>query len=141
MAHVIPENFRNHKEISSVVARACTALRNGLDDSCVVWAEPPFDPSGDKPDLVVLIPDHGLAVVEVMDVRSSRLLGSLRGKMIFERDGQEVEQPSTGTCRDLRGGTSRARRIGAATRRTPVSGGGARRVPFARRGRGCEEGP
>ena len=96
MAHVIPENFRNHKEISSVVARACTALRNGLDDSCVVWVEPPFDPSGDKPDLVVLIPDHGLAVVEVMDVRSSRLLGSLRGKMIFERDGQEVESDPLG---------------------------------------------
>jgi hypothetical protein len=96
MAHVIPENFRNHKDISSVVARACTALRNGLDDSCVVWVEPPFDPSGDKPDLIVLIPDHGLAVVEVMDVRSSRLLGSLRGKMIFELDGQEVESDPLG---------------------------------------------
>lgn len=96
MAHVIPENFRSHKDISSVVARACTALRNGLDDSCVVWVEPPFDPSGEKPDLVVLIPDHGLAVVEVMDVRASRLLGSLRGKMIFERDGEEIESDPLG---------------------------------------------
>lgn len=96
MAYVIPESFRSHKDISSVVARACTALRNGLDDSCVVWVEPPFDPSGEKPDLVVLIPDHGLAVIEVMDVRASRLLGSLRGKMVFERDGAEIESDPLG---------------------------------------------
>jgi hypothetical protein len=91
MALIIPENYRTSEKISSSVARVCTALRNGLDDSAVAWVEPPFDPSGTKPHLVVLIPDHGIAVIEVLEVRASKLLGSLRGKVALERDGKQVE--------------------------------------------------
>jgi superfamily I DNA/RNA helicase len=66
-------------------------LRNGLDDDAIVWFEPPFDATGRKPHFVVLMPDNGISVLEVLDVRQNKLLGMVRGRLRIERDGQEIE--------------------------------------------------
>jgi hypothetical protein len=91
MAFLIPDNLRSRQDLATSVRRFATALKNGLDDEVIVWFEPLFDPTGAKPHFVVLMPDNGIAVLEVLDVTANRLLGVVRGKLRLERDGQEIE--------------------------------------------------
>ncbi len=91
MAFLIPDNLKSRQGVSAGIRRAASAFQVGLDDNAVVWYEPPFDPSDKKPHLVVLLPDRGIVVLEVLDIKSGGLLGSLRGKIRILRDGQEVE--------------------------------------------------
>jgi hypothetical protein len=95
MAFLIPESLRNHADVSASVRRVAAGLKNALDDDVIVWFEPLFDPTGQRPHFVVLMPDNGIAVLEVMDVKANKLLGAIRGKIRLERDGREleVEQP------------------------------------------------
>ena len=78
-----------------MLRRVATALKLGLDDDAIVWFEPQWDESGEKPHFVIFLPDHGIAVAEVLSVRAAKLLGVLRGRLRAERDGEEidVEQP------------------------------------------------
>lgn len=94
MAFVIPDNVKARRDVSASLKRVIGALQVALDETCTVWCEPPYDPSGEKPHLVVLMPDRGLAVLEVLDVKTAGLLGALRGKLRVERDGREVELDS-----------------------------------------------
>jgi hypothetical protein len=91
MAFLIPDNLKSRRDAPEAVRRVAAAFEVGLDDSAVVWYEPPYDPSGEKPHLVVLLPDRGIAVLEVFDVKAAGLLGVLRGRVRIERDGREVE--------------------------------------------------
>jgi hypothetical protein len=91
MAFLIPENLRSRRDVSAAVQRVGAALKNGLDDDAIAWFEPLFDPSGQRPHFVVLLPDNGIAVMEVLDIRANRLLGTIRGQLRIERDGNEVE--------------------------------------------------
>jgi len=91
MAHLIPDNIRTREDVPAAYRRVATALKLGLDDGAMVWFEPLFDASDSKPHFIALLPDNGLAVLEVLDVRTSKLLGALRGKLRIERDGVEVE--------------------------------------------------
>jgi AAA domain/UvrD-like helicase C-terminal domain len=95
MAFLIPENLRSRADVPSAVRRVAVALKNGLDDDVIVWFEPLFDNTGSKPHFVVLMPDNGIAVVEVLEVRPNKLLGSVRGRLRIVRDNEEaeVEQP------------------------------------------------
>ena len=95
MAYVIPDNLRTRQDIAPVLRRVATALKLGLDDDAIVWFEPQWDESGEKPHFVIFLPDHGIAVAEVLSVRAAKLLGVLRGRLRVERDGEEidVEQP------------------------------------------------
>jgi len=72
-----------------------TALKNGLDDEVVVWFEPLFDTTGSKPHFIVLMPDNGIAVLEVLDVRSNKLLGAVRG-LLRDRSSEGREQGQGG---------------------------------------------
>ncbi|MEJ7792406.1 MAG: 3'-5' exonuclease [Gaiellaceae bacterium] len=91
MAFLIPDNLRSRKDVSAELQRVATALKLGLDDIATVWFEPLFDATGQKPHFIVLLPDNGIAVLEVFDVKTGRVLGSLRGELRIERDGREVE--------------------------------------------------
>lgn len=91
MAFLIPDNLRSRQDVPAGIRRVASALQVGLDDDATVWYEPLYDPSGEKPHLVVLIPDRGIVVLEVLEVKGQRLLGILRGRLRFELDGREVE--------------------------------------------------
>lgn len=94
MAFLIPDNMKSRADVPAVMQRVARALQMSLDDDAIVWYEPLYDPTGERPHLVVLLPSHGIAVLEVLDVRAERLLGIFQGKLKFERDGQVVEAPS-----------------------------------------------
>jgi superfamily I DNA and RNA helicase len=71
------------------------ALGTALDDDVTIWYEPLFDPSGTRPDLVVLDPRHGVLVLEVLKGKgSSHLLGAINGELRIDIDGKEVGIPS-----------------------------------------------
>jgi hypothetical protein len=67
------------------VARFAVALRDGLDDDVIVWYEPLFDVGGERPDLVLLLPNLGLLTLEVIESRAGavRSVGN-DGIVIFD---------------------------------------------------------
>lgn len=91
MAFVIPDNMRSRKGVPAGIRRAASAFQIALDDDATVWFEPPFDPSGERPHFVVLLPDRGVAVLECLDASWGQVLGSAGPRLRLERDGQEVE--------------------------------------------------
>jgi hypothetical protein len=91
MAFLIPDNLKSRSGVPEAIKRAARAFETGLDESTIVWYEPLYDPSGDKPHLVVLIPDRGIVVLEALEVKSVGLLGALRGKIRIVRDDREIE--------------------------------------------------
>jgi hypothetical protein len=93
MAFLIPDNLKSRSDVPAMIRRTVSAFQVGLDDSCVVWYEPLYDRSGEKPHLVVLIPDRGIAVLEVVDARTSKFMGIFKGKPQFSRDGAEIPNP------------------------------------------------
>jgi hypothetical protein len=98
MAQLIPDNVRSRGELPASVRRVASGLKVALDDDVIVWHEPPFHDAPGPPRFVVLLPDNGIAVLEVVDVRPTQLLGVLRGKLRVERDGaeDEVDDPLAG---------------------------------------------
>lgn len=86
MAILIPENLRSNKAVPEAVRRVASALQTGLDDDAMVWYEPLFDVSSERPHLVVLEPRIGLVMLEVI---SHKVLGGLRGNLHLEVDGTE----------------------------------------------------
>jgi hypothetical protein len=91
MAFLIPDNLKTRSGVPEAIKRVARAFEVGLDESAVVWYEPLYDPSGDKPHLVVLIPDRGIVVLEALEVKTGGLLGALRGRIRIVRDDREVE--------------------------------------------------
>lgn len=91
MAFIIPDNLRSRRDVPNAMRRTASAFQVGLDEGVTVWYEPPFDPTGRRPHYVVFFPDMGIAVLEVLQVRASGLLGVLRGKIRIQRDGKETE--------------------------------------------------
>jgi AAA domain/UvrD-like helicase C-terminal domain len=91
MAFLIPDNLRSRQDVPASIRRVATALQLGLDDVATVWYERLFDAADQRPDFVALLPDNGIAVLEVIDVKTGSLLGVLRGRMRLEQDGREVE--------------------------------------------------
>jgi hypothetical protein len=77
--------------VAAIFQRVAEALELALDDDALVWYEPLYDPSGEKPHFVVLEPRRGIIVLEVVDVDRASFLGVLRGAMRVMRDGREVE--------------------------------------------------
>lgn len=91
MAFLIPDNLRSRSGVPGGVRRVASAFKIGLGESVTVWYEPLYDPKGEKPHFVVLLPDQGIVVLEVLEVKHGGLLGVLRGRLRFERDGREIE--------------------------------------------------
>ena len=91
MAFLIPDNLKSQKDVTPSIRKVAKAFQLGLGNEVTVWYEPLYDPSGKKPHLVVLIPDRGIAVLEVFDVEEKKLLGVVRGQPRITRDGKEIE--------------------------------------------------
>lgn len=126
MAFLIPDNLRSRSDVPTGVKRAASAFQVGLDDTAVVWYEPLYDPAGEKPHLVVLLPDRGIVVLEALEARAGGVLGVLRGKIRLERDGREVEVDNP-LARAERLAATLRQRIGAESRlagvKVPVAAG------------------
>jgi hypothetical protein len=88
---LIPDNLKSRQDVSQPLRRVAGAFQVALDEDVLVWFEPLYDPAGEKPHFVVLLPDRGIVVLEVFEARAKAILGFLRGRLRFERDGQEVE--------------------------------------------------
>ncbi len=50
-------------------------------DSATVWYEPLFDLDGDRPDLIVLIPDTGVLVIEVLQQKAAAVVSVAAGQL------------------------------------------------------------
>lgn len=81
MAFLIPENLRSRSDILPGVSRLARLLQDSLDDAATVWYEPLFDPDGDRPDVVVLVPDVGVLVLEVLEAKAGMIQG-VRGDQL-----------------------------------------------------------
>lgn len=90
MAVLIPEALRSDKSVPRAVQRVATALATALDDDVTVWHEPPYDATGQRPDLVVLDPRYGVLVIETLkgDGRTN-LLGVINGELRIAVGGVE----------------------------------------------------
>lgn len=87
MAFLIPENLRFSREIPAGHRRVASALAAGLGDHATAWFEPPFDPTGTRPDFVVLDPTLGVVVLVVVD---GEVLGTVRGRLrVAGPDGEQ----------------------------------------------------
>ena len=93
MAFLIPEDLRTRRDVPAGVARLARALQEGLDDIATVWYEPLFDQTGDRPDLVVLVPDAGILVIEVLETKANAIRGARDGRLLIGDDRVEVATP------------------------------------------------
>jgi hypothetical protein len=91
MAILVPDNLGSRKDVAEAIRRVANAFQTGLDDDVVVWYEPPYDPTNERPHLVVLEPRIGVVVLEVLKGKQGSVLGALRGRIRLEVDGTEVE--------------------------------------------------
>lgn len=129
MALLIPENLRSRRDIAPGVARLARALQEGLDDLATIWYEPLFDQTGDRPDLVVLVPDAGVLVIEVLESKANAIRGASGDRLVVDRMGERVEMP-TPLARAEAFATNLERRMAAtpyleADERLPVRAAGA----------------
>lgn len=107
MAFLIPENLRTRRDVPPGVNRLARALQESLDDATTVWYEPLFDVSGGRPDVVVLVPDAGILVIDVLETKANAIRGVKDGRLLVEQSGTsiEVEHPlarAEASARDLR---------------------------------------
>jgi len=91
LAFLVPDDLRTRKTVPQAVRRLAEAFMIGLDETATVWYEPPYDPSGQKPDFVLLVPDRGIVVIEAMAVRDAEMLGVFRSLIRLAEDGRELE--------------------------------------------------
>lgn len=94
MAHLIPDNLKSRSDMPLAIRRIANAFLVGLDEDVVCWYEAQFDTEGLRPDFVVLLPDRGICVLEVLDVADQDVLGAIRGSLRLARDGRECEVSS-----------------------------------------------
>lgn len=109
MAYLVPDNLKSRNDVAAAIRKTVSAFQVSLDDSSTVWYEPLYDPTGEKPHLVVLHPDRGIVVLEVMDTKGGGLLGALRGGLRLVRDGREVEVANPLVRADLLASSLRTR--------------------------------
>lgn len=92
MAHIIPDNLKSRADVPPAIRRVANAFLVGLDENVICWYEAQFNSSGNRPDFVVLLPDRGICVLEVLDIVSDdNVLGVLRGNLRYVSDGRECE--------------------------------------------------
>lgn len=95
MAVLIPESLRNRKGTPDTVKQVASALTTALEDNVTVWYEPACDETGERPDFVVLDPNYGVLVIEVLKgTGKSTVLGGINGELRISVDGKEQAVPS-----------------------------------------------
>ena len=87
MAFLIPETLRTRRDVPPGVNRLARALQESMDDSATVWYEPLFDREGERPDVVLLMPDLGILVLEVVESKAGAVRGITEGRLHVERAG------------------------------------------------------
>ena len=85
MAFLIPENIRTRSDVPAGVSRTARVLQDALEDSSTVWYEPLFDVGGERPDFVVLVPDVGILVLEVLEEKSGAIKDIRDGKLAITK--------------------------------------------------------
>jgi len=128
VAFLIPENLRSRKDILPGVARLARLLQDALDDSATVWYEPLFDPSGQRPDVVVLVPDAGVLVLEVLEAKAGMIQG-VSGDQLVVTGPSGLRSVPDPLARAARFADSLRERLAAEPRlaaedRLPVTAGG-----------------
>lgn len=127
MAFLIPDNLKSRRGVPAAISRVASAFEIALDERATAWYEPPFDPAGEKPHLVVYLPNRGVAVLEVLEARGmTGVLGVLRGRIRILRDGREVEIANPLERAEKFAGVLRSRISGEARlsgRQPPVTAG------------------
>lgn len=92
MAFLIPDNLKSRKDVPEPIRTLAKALEIALDSTATLWFEPLFDPTGDRPHFVLLLPDRGIVVLELLEIaKAGGLLGLVKGKIRVLRDGKEVD--------------------------------------------------
>jgi hypothetical protein len=87
VAFLIPDNLRSRRDVPTGVSRLARALQDGLGHESTVWYEPLFDVDGDRPDVVVLVPDAGVLVIEVLEAKAGAIQGVRDGQLVLHKDG------------------------------------------------------
>ena len=97
MAFLIPENLRTRGDIPPGVNRTARVLHEALDDDATVWYEPLFDGTGERPDVVALVPDVGVLVLEVVEEKAGAIRGVRNGRILLHKGGveRELDDPLT----------------------------------------------
>lgn len=93
MAFLIPENLRSRRGLPPAVGSLARLLGEALHDSATVWHEPLFDVEGDRPDLIVLIPDTGVLVIDILQHKASSVINAVGGVLTIEADGVKRPYP------------------------------------------------
>jgi len=83
VAFLIPENLSSRRDVPTAASRLAKALREALDDDATVWYEPLFGAGKERPDLVVLAPDSGVLVLEILGVKSGAIQGTRDGGLVL----------------------------------------------------------
>lgn len=102
MAFLIPENLRSRRDVPPAVTRLARLVQESLDDGATAWYEPLFDGSGERPDLVVLVPDAGVLILEVFAEKSATIRGA---------EGDHLQVGPANDPRTVEGPLSRADRF------------------------------
>jgi hypothetical protein len=89
MAFLVPDNLGSRKDVSDAVRRVARAFQTGLEEDSTVWFEPLFDPENQRPHFVVLVPQHGVVVLEVVKGKQGSVLGAIGGEIKIDVDGLE----------------------------------------------------
>lgn len=89
MAFLVPDNLGSRKDVPETVRRVASAFQTGLEGDSTVWYEPLFDPENERPHFVVLVPQHGVVVLEVVKGKQGSVLGAIGGEIKVEVDGLE----------------------------------------------------
>lgn len=74
MAYLIPENLRTRRDVPPAVGSVARILAEHLDFGATVWYEPLFAVGDEHPDLIVLVPDTGVLVVEVLQAKRTAVV-------------------------------------------------------------------
>ena len=89
MAFLVPDNLGSRKDVPDAVRRVARAFQTGLEEDSTVWFEPLFDPENQRPHFVVLVPQHGVVVLEVVKGKQGSVLGAIGGEIKVDVDGLE----------------------------------------------------
>ncbi len=91
MAFLIPDNLKSKKDSPNYLKRIATALQHGLDDSVQIWLKPIYHSSNGNTFFIVLIPNRGIAVLNILETKGMKILGLVRNKLRLDNSNQEVE--------------------------------------------------
>lgn len=114
MAFLIPENLRSRPGVPPAVSMLARVLSDHLPFGATVWWEPLFTVDDDKPDLVVLVPDTGVLVLEVLQTKRSAVLSVEGSRLRVKGDAgpKVIEHPLAKAQRFAAAVEDRLREVG-----------------------------